>query len=116
MVKILLVHDGGKEASCVQSHLSDNLQIELWQVRSIAEGEEKYPAISPDIILAPLTGGEDYDLGRIVSWQRQCNVHGHHPGFLLFSMQFGLGQLAGVADLGARQPAVDQIELLFGLG
>lgn len=87
MVKILLVHDGGKEASCVQSHLSDNLQIELWQVRSIAEGEEKYPAISPDIILAPLTWGEDYDLGRIVSWQRQCNVHGHHPGFLLFSMQ-----------------------------
>ena len=87
MVKILLVHDGGKEASCVQSRLSDNLQIELWQVRSIAEGEEKYPAISPDIILAPLTGGDGYDLGRLVSWQRQCNVLGHHPGFLLFSLQ-----------------------------
>ena len=85
MVKILLVNDKSKDASSIQSSLSDNLQIELWEVRSITEGEEKYQAITPDIILIPFTAG-DY-LSRVVNWQRQCMVHGYHPGFLFYIIQ-----------------------------
>lgn len=85
MVKVLLVQDRGTEASCIQSRLSDTLQVELWPVRSIAEGEEKFQAVHPDIILLPLTGGEQ-EYGSIVSWQRRCAVQGLHPGFLIYTI------------------------------
>jgi PAS domain S-box-containing protein len=85
MVKILLIHDGGEQASWMQSHLSEYLQIELWSVSSIPDGEELYQNIFPDVVLLPLSLRTECDLESIVCWQRRCTtVHGSRPGFLFY--------------------------------
>jgi DNA integrity scanning protein DisA with diadenylate cyclase activity/PAS domain-containing protein len=87
MVKVLLVYDGDKNASCILSLLSDTLQVELTLVRSVMEGKEKFKAICPDIVLIPFTCGDDPELKKITGWQKSCAVQGHHPGFILYSVQ-----------------------------
>jgi len=90
MVKILLIYNGDKAASCLQTHLSDSLQIELTQVRSISEGEERYNGNGAEVILIPFPVESGSDIQIIVRWQRRCRSDGFHPGFLLYTLEDGL--------------------------
>lgn len=123
MVKVLFVHDGSKNASRVLSYLSDTLQIELWQVSSVLEGEEKFKGVCPDIVLIPLSSGASPELKRISGWQRICSVQEHRPGFLLYTIQnddllfFDISQGCNSITLlqsGASQQVVALMRQVFG--
>lgn len=86
MVKILLVHNGGDAASCLQNKLSESIQVELHTARSVAEAKVRCHGYESEIILIPLPDAADPQIHTVQQWQVQCKSEGLRPGFLFFAL------------------------------